>query len=243
MMLAMAVVILGIALYARADFGTLDTPLLAARIRPEPAALTAAALMTTGLLAKTAFVPLHLWLPPAHAAAPAAVSTALSGLVIKSSWFLLVRLWIDVLPAVVTQPSAQLRGLGREAVRLSAPMSRLAETAALALALCSLLLGSAAAGTGGLVRRLDERVQTAELWSAVLLIGGGAAVAIGLAPQLPTLSVGKTVVAIGRPVRGATVSVGAIFVRADGALQRWSVVGLWLVSLALAFDAALFATG
>ena len=97
--------------------GTLDIPLLAARVRPEPVVWTAAALMTTGLLAKTALFPLHLWLPPAHAGAPAAASAVLSALVVKGSWFLVVRLWFDVLPGVVTYLSAQLLGgLGAAAI-------------------------------------------------------------------------------------------------------------------------------
>jgi multicomponent Na+:H+ antiporter subunit D len=89
-------------------YGTLDIPLLAMRVRPESVAWTAAALMTTGLLAKTALFPLHLWLPPAHAGAPAAASAVLSALVVKGSFFLVVRLWFDVMPGVVTLPSAQL---------------------------------------------------------------------------------------------------------------------------------------
>jgi multicomponent Na+:H+ antiporter subunit D len=98
-------------------YGTLDIPLLAARIQPEPIAWAAAALMTVGLLAKTALFPLHIWLPPAHAGAPAAASAVLSALVIKGSWFLVVRLWFDVLPGVVTLPSAQLlAGLGATAI-------------------------------------------------------------------------------------------------------------------------------
>ena len=98
-------------------YGTLDIVLLGERIRPEPATLAAAALMTAGLLAKTALFPLHLWLPPAHAGAPPAASAVLSGLVIKGSWFLVVRLWFDVLPGVVTLPSAQLlAGLGAAAI-------------------------------------------------------------------------------------------------------------------------------
>ena len=63
-----------------------------------PTALVAAALMTAGLLAKTALFPLHLWLPPAHAGAPAAASAVLSALVVKASFFLLLRLWFDVMP-------------------------------------------------------------------------------------------------------------------------------------------------
>ena len=81
-------------------FGTLDMQLLAERIRPMPAVTTAAALMTAGLLAKTALFPLHLWLPPAHANAPAPASAVLSGLVVKGSFFLVVRLWFFVLPAL-----------------------------------------------------------------------------------------------------------------------------------------------
>ncbi|HXV78835.1 MAG TPA: proton-conducting transporter membrane subunit [Candidatus Binatia bacterium] len=89
-------------------YGTLDIPLLATRVRPEPVAWAATALMTTGLLAKTALFPLHLWLPPAHAGAPLAASAVLSALVVKGSFFLVVRLWFDVMPRVVTLPSAQL---------------------------------------------------------------------------------------------------------------------------------------
>ena len=52
-----------------------------------------------GLLAKTALLPLHLWLPPAHAGAPAAASAVLSALVVKAVFFLLLRLWFGVMPA------------------------------------------------------------------------------------------------------------------------------------------------
>jgi formate hydrogenlyase subunit 3/multisubunit Na+/H+ antiporter MnhD subunit len=98
-------------------YGTLDMPLLAGVVQPEPIAWTALALMTVGLLAKTALFPLHLWLPPAHGGAPAAASAVLSALVIKGSWFLVVRLWFDVMPGVVTLSAAQLLGaLGAGAI-------------------------------------------------------------------------------------------------------------------------------
>jgi len=98
-------------------YGTLDIALLAERVRPEAVSFVAAALMTTGLLAKTALFPFHLWLPPAHAGAPAAASAVLSALVVKGSWFLVVRLWFDVMPGVVTLTAAQLLGaLGTAAI-------------------------------------------------------------------------------------------------------------------------------
>jgi multicomponent Na+:H+ antiporter subunit D len=89
-------------------YGTLDIALLAARLRPEATVFAAAALMTTGLLAKTALFPLHMWLPPAHAGAPAAASAVLSALVIKGSWFLVVRLWFDAMPALASAAGMQL---------------------------------------------------------------------------------------------------------------------------------------
>lgn len=89
-------------------YGTLDIALLADRVRPEPAAWTAAALMTVGLLAKTALFPLHLWLPPAHAGAPAPGSAVLSALVVKGSFILIVRLWFDAMPGLLTFTAAQL---------------------------------------------------------------------------------------------------------------------------------------
>jgi formate hydrogenlyase subunit 3/multisubunit Na+/H+ antiporter MnhD subunit len=89
-------------------YGTLDIVLLSHRVSAKSGALIAAALMTTGLLAKTALFPLHLWLPPAHAGAPAAASAILSGLVVKGSFFILVRLWFDVMPGLPDFAATQL---------------------------------------------------------------------------------------------------------------------------------------
>jgi formate hydrogenlyase subunit 3/multisubunit Na+/H+ antiporter MnhD subunit len=98
-------------------YGTLDIAQLAVLIRAQPVVWAAIALMTAGMLAKTALFPLHLWLPPAHAGAPAAASALLSALVIKGSWFVLLRLWFDVFAGVVCMPFAQaLAGLGAAAI-------------------------------------------------------------------------------------------------------------------------------
>jgi formate hydrogenlyase subunit 3/multisubunit Na+/H+ antiporter MnhD subunit len=105
------------AVLAFGAYGTLDIALLAQRVQPGATSWTLLALMTAGLLAKTALFPLHIWLPPAHAGAPAAASALLSGLVIKGSWVLVLRLWFDAMPGVVTLPAAQLLGaLGAGAI-------------------------------------------------------------------------------------------------------------------------------
>jgi formate hydrogenlyase subunit 3/multisubunit Na+/H+ antiporter MnhD subunit len=92
-------------------YGTLDIMLLAGRLHDEPSAWAAAALMTAGLLAKAALFPLHLWLPPAHAGAPAPASAILSSLVVKAPFFLVVRLWFDAMPGLPSRFAAPLLGM------------------------------------------------------------------------------------------------------------------------------------
>ncbi|MCA3561458.1 MAG: NADH-quinone oxidoreductase subunit J [Aestuariivirga sp.] len=92
-------------------YGTLDISGLAAQLQPNAATLTAAGFVTVGLLAKTALFPFHLWLPPAHAGAPAAGSAVLSALVVKGSLFLLMRLWFDTFPTLREPADMQLLAL------------------------------------------------------------------------------------------------------------------------------------
>jgi multicomponent Na+:H+ antiporter subunit D len=100
-------------------YGTLDIVLLSGRIHAEPVAWAATSLMTVGLLAKAALYPFHLWLPPAHAGAPAPASAILSGLVVKAPFFLVVRLWFDVMPQLPEHAAAQFLGiLGATAIIL-----------------------------------------------------------------------------------------------------------------------------
>jgi formate hydrogenlyase subunit 3/multisubunit Na+/H+ antiporter MnhD subunit len=99
-----------------AAHGALDAGLLAART---PAATDglALALMTVGLMAKTALFPFHVWLPPAHGGAPAPASAMLSALVPKASFVILLRLWFDVMPDQATEGAlALMAALGTAAV-------------------------------------------------------------------------------------------------------------------------------
>jgi formate hydrogenlyase subunit 3/multisubunit Na+/H+ antiporter MnhD subunit len=103
---------------------TLDITLLASRIRPEPAVRVALALMTVGLLAKTALFPLHVWLPPAHAGAPPPASAVLSALVVKASFFLVLRLWLDAMRGLPSEAAAQLlAGLGAAAIAFGSALA------------------------------------------------------------------------------------------------------------------------
>ncbi len=109
-LLASMVFLAGVVLlYAR--YGTLDMIALSNTVEAEPTGMVALALMTTGLLMKSALFPLHFWLPPAHANAPAPVSAALSALVVKAAFYLMLRLWFEVFEPVVTPAAAWLPGL------------------------------------------------------------------------------------------------------------------------------------
>ncbi|EOM74317.1 sodium:proton antiporter [Rhodococcus rhodnii] len=80
-------------------------------------ALVALAIVTVAMALKTALFPLHGWLPPAHAGAPAAVSPLMSALVIKASFYVLVRVWVELGGVAGAQALAQLLGaLGTAAV-------------------------------------------------------------------------------------------------------------------------------
>ncbi len=107
--------LLGVALLYH-GFGSLDISLLAARIEPTPAAQAALGLICAGLTLKTALFPLHFWLPPAHASASAPVSALLSGLVVKASFYILLRLWLTVFAELDSGVDTLLGLLGAAAI-------------------------------------------------------------------------------------------------------------------------------
>jgi formate hydrogenlyase subunit 3/multisubunit Na+/H+ antiporter MnhD subunit len=107
--------LLGVALLYHAC-GSVDITIVAERLTPSAASWAALALIVTGLLLKTALFPLHFWLPPAHANAGAPVSAALSALVVKATFYLLLRLWLDLFGAFAPQLEIPLGLLGAAAV-------------------------------------------------------------------------------------------------------------------------------
>lgn len=89
----------------------MDMPALAEVVGSEPAAWVTLLLMSAGLLIKSALFPLHFWLPPAHANAPAPVSAALSALVVKAAFYLVLRLWLDLFEPITTPAVSWALGL------------------------------------------------------------------------------------------------------------------------------------
>jgi formate hydrogenlyase subunit 3/multisubunit Na+/H+ antiporter MnhD subunit len=111
--------LLGVALIY-GQFGTLSLAEVAHQVRLMGQAelmRPALVLMLVGLALKTALFPLHGWLPPAHGIAKSPVSALLSALVVKASFYIAARIWLETGEAVASQWMAQLIGaLGAAAV-------------------------------------------------------------------------------------------------------------------------------
>ena len=101
--------LLGVALlYGR--YGLLDIAMLAELTENDGATRLALLLISVGLMLKAALWPLHLWLPPAHAAAPTAVSALLSALVVKGPLYILWLLWSELAPVETGRQAGLLFG-------------------------------------------------------------------------------------------------------------------------------------
>lgn len=109
-MLASLIYLLGIALLY-SSYGVLDLYLIGRTLERDITATTAFALITAGLLLKTAIFPLHVWLPGAHANAPGPVSAVLSGVVVKVTLYLLLRLWLWTGASLELSQAKQALGL------------------------------------------------------------------------------------------------------------------------------------
>lgn len=108
--------LMGVALIFGAT-GALDIGMAAAAMETGPTAKVAFALILAGLMVKTAVFPLHFWLPPAHSSAEPPVSAILSALVLKGTFFIILRLWVEMFGVSLTFAAGQFLGaLGAFAV-------------------------------------------------------------------------------------------------------------------------------
>lgn len=102
--------LLGVAL-VYADYGLVDMATLGRIVQDQPATQAALVFITLGLALKTAIVPLHFWLVPAHGGALGPISAVLSGLVVKVTFYVLLRLWVTVFPDVVDISASEVLGV------------------------------------------------------------------------------------------------------------------------------------
>lgn len=107
--------LLGVALLYH-SYGSVDIAILATRVEATPAVWAAFGLMAVGLMLKTALFPLHFWLPRAHASASAPVSAVLSALVVKASFYILLRLWLAIFSPLADSAASLLGVLGAVAI-------------------------------------------------------------------------------------------------------------------------------
>lgn len=154
--------------------GTLALEGLGAALSGSSAARVGFGLMLAGLALKTALFPAHFWLPTAHASAPPQVSAALSGVVVKSSYLLAVKLLLAA------------AGVGRASSLL---------TALSALGAAAIVWGSAMALASNRLKLMvaySTVAQVGYLFVVLPLLAGGAeqARAAGLAIALHALSHG-----------------------------------------------------
>ncbi len=170
-------------------FGGLDLTLLSGRIGSEPMGSVAVAFMMVGLLAKAALFPLHLWLPPAHAGAPPAASALLSALVVKGPFFLVLRLWFELLHGGSLQMAAQfLAALGAGAILYGSVLALRQERLKMLIAYSTVAqIGylflvfplasgneevAASALTGGMIQAVSHACAKAAMFMAAGLLAG-----------------------------------------------------------------------
>lgn len=243
-----------------AQYGVLDLELLREVVTVNPVTQAAYVCIVTGLLIKTALVPLHVWLPPAHSSAPAPVSAALSALVIKGSFYILLRFHFDVLPReLVEQPSVWLGALGMIAVlwgsiqalrqprlKLIVAYSTVAQVGYLFL-LFPLCFASSAPGddwmtkawSGGVYHALSHAFAKASLFlaaGAVLHAAGGDSLRHlrGLGERRPVIATALALASVsimGLPPSGGFVGKWLLLVAALHAGQWWWVAGILMGGL------------
>lgn len=172
------------------------------------------ALLVAGLAVKAALVPLHVWLPAAHASAPAPASALLSGLAVKAGAFGIVRVVHDLygvehatelgvlgplaLLAAVTIVYGALRALSEESLKRRLAYSTVSQ-------LSYTVLGAAVAGplavTGGLAHLVHQGLMKATMFYCA----GGFATVLGAHDVAELRGVGRRM-----PVTTAAFTVASL---------------------------------
>ena len=217
--------LLGVALIY-GTYGSVSLEVLAPLIDGDAprAVVLAAALMLLGLLLKTALFPFHFWLPPAHGGAPAPVSALLSALVIKASFYLVVRLWLDLFEPLTTVDAAQLIGALGAAAIVWGSLLALTQTR------LKMLVAYSTVAQIGYLFLLFPLATLTPLSAAESALQGGVmqALAHGLAKAAMFAAAGSMIVATGRDDINR---LGGVGVRLPLTLFTFGMAGVTLMGL------------
>lgn len=211
--------LLGVALiygtYGTVSLATL-TPLL--DVSAPLAVWLAGSLMLAGLALKSALFPLHYWLPPAHGGAPAPVSALLSALVVKASFYLILRLWLGPFAPLVDTLAWLPAALGAGAVLYGSFM------AIRAVRLKMLVAYSTVAQLGYLFLLFPLLQDN----PAALSAGVMQVVAHGLAKAAMFMAAGVLILAAGKDTVAATAAIAS---RLPVTLWAFALAGVSLMGL------------
>jgi multicomponent Na+:H+ antiporter subunit D len=158
-------------------------------VSPSPLIWGALALYLTGFILKAGIVPLHMWLIDAHPAAPSSISALLSGVVIKTGAYAIIRIfftlygvevmnraligWIIVVIAVITMFVGGSLGLIQQDLKRLLAYSSVAQMGYIALGIgVALIAFNTTAGDAGLVGALFHLLNHAIMKGMLFLIAG-----------------------------------------------------------------------
>ncbi len=223
------------------EFGELSSVLASQSARFELWNIAALVLIIGGLGVNIAMSPFHYWLPDAHPAAPSPISAMLSGVVIKTGVFAMIRVFTLLYPAEMYGWSAGLMALALLTMTIGNVMavfqsdikrllafSSIANIGYIALALS---INTPLALAGALLHVLNHAIA-----KALLFLSAGCIIEASGTRNLDELS------GIGRrmPLSAATYSIGAFSLAGIPGLN--SFVSEYAIILA-AFSAGQFLPG
>jgi len=156
---------------------------------PSPLVWGALALYLTGFILKAGIVPLHMWLIDAHPAAPSSISALLSGVVIKTGAYAVLRVlftlygvrvmdtsligWIIVIIAVITMFVGGSLGLIQQDLKRLLAYSSVSQMGYIALGVgVGLIAFNQTAGDVGLIGALFHLLNHAIMKGMLFLIAG-----------------------------------------------------------------------
>jgi len=257
-LIASSCYLLGVALLYK-EYGALDITLLSNQLISNPITYVAFALMTLGLLTKSALFPMHFWLPPAHSNASAPVSALLSAIVVKASFYILLRLWFQLFPEIIIPSIANLLGilgsiavlwgsiqaLRQERIKLMIAYSTVAQLGYLFLVFPLAVAGQSTAAIGGALYLIMAHACA----KAAMFLGAGAVLHSaghdrinelqGLAKHMPVTVFTFTLAGIslmGLPPSGGFVAKWSLLLAAvESGQWGWAIILLLGSLLAAAY--------